>query len=136
MGLGVDPREPSPPNNEAGFVILILPLLQFAPTLPHRHLPAADAPQLLKRRFQIINLWRPLVHPAWDWPLALCDWRSVDPHNDVVPVTLRYPDREGETFGVKYSPEHHWKYLKGMQPDEFVLIKWFVVHVRLKFGGC
>jgi len=91
----------------------------------HRHLPAEDAPQLLKRRFQIVNLWRPLEHPAWDWPLALCDGRSVDFKHDVVPVTLRYPDREGETYGVKYSPEHKWKYLRGMQPDEFVLIKCF-----------
>ena len=92
----------------------------------HRHLPANDAPELLKRRFQIINLWRPINHAAWDWPLALCDYRSVDTQNDLVPTTLRYPDREGETMSVKYNPNHKWKYLKGMEPDEFVLIKWCV----------
>lgn len=93
----------------------------------HRHLPAEDAPELVKHRFQIINLWRPIHHAAWDWPLALCDYRSIDVKNDLVPVTLRYPDRDGETLGVKYNPNHKFKYLKGMEPGEFVLIKWYVV---------
>ena len=94
----------------------------------HRHLPAEDAPELLKHRFQIINLWRPIGQPAWDWPLALCDYRSVDPKQDLIPTRLIYPDREGETFGVKYNPNHRWKYLKGMSPEEFVLIKWYVCY--------
>lgn len=93
----------------------------------HRHLPAEEAPELLKHRFQIINLWRPISHPAWDWPLALCDYRSVNPEKDTVPVTLVYPDREGETLGVKYSENYRWKYLRGMTPEEGVLIKWWVV---------
>ncbi|TFK23986.1 hypothetical protein FA15DRAFT_704949, partial [Coprinopsis marcescibilis] len=35
-----------------------------------RHLPASEVPGLLQKRFQIINLWRPISHPALDWPLA------------------------------------------------------------------
>ncbi|KII85475.1 hypothetical protein PLICRDRAFT_56712 [Plicaturopsis crispa FD-325 SS-3] len=90
-----------------------------------RHLPADDVPTLLSKRFQIINLWRPIGHAALDWPLALCDFRSVDVKNDLVPVALIYPDREGETFGVKYNAGHRWKYLRGMEPDEVALIKCF-----------
>ncbi len=90
----------------------------------HRHLPPVDAEALLKRRFHIINLWRPIKHVALDHPLALCDFRSVDTKTDLVPTTLKYPDRDGETFGVKYNPNHKWKYLKGMTTDEIVLIKW------------
>ncbi|KAF4609918.1 hypothetical protein D9613_010245 [Agrocybe pediades] len=89
----------------------------------HRHLPESEAPELLKKRFQIINLWRPISHPAWDWPLALCDYRSVNPENDTVPVALLFPHRKGETLGVKYSPNQKWKYLYGMTSDEIVLIK-------------
>ena len=89
----------------------------------HRHLPAADVPKLLRGRFQIINLWRPIANPAIDWPLALCDYRSVA-QNDGFPVALIYPDYEGETLGIKYNPNHKWKYLHGMTPDEVVLIKW------------
>jgi hypothetical protein len=36
-----------------------------------RHLPPEDVEGLLQRRFQIINLWRPIHHAAHDWPLAL-----------------------------------------------------------------
>ncbi|RXW11466.1 hypothetical protein EST38_g14389 [Candolleomyces aberdarensis] len=91
----------------------------------HRHLPAEEAPELLKKRFQIINLWRPISVPALEWPLALCDYRSVVPEKDALPVALVYPDREGETYGVVHNPDHKWKYLRGMTPEEVVLIKCF-----------
>lgn len=91
----------------------------------HRHLPASDVPKLLEHRFQIINLWRPIATPAIDWPLTLCDYRSVDLNREVIPVKLIFPDREGETLGVKYNENHKWKYLEGMTPEEFVLIKCF-----------
>ncbi|KAF8627560.1 hypothetical protein AX15_004366 [Amanita polypyramis BW_CC] len=91
----------------------------------HRHLPPDEAPERLKHRFQIINLWRPIDAPALEWPLALCDYRSVDRENDVFPVALVYPDSEGETFSVKHNPGHNWKYVRGMTPDEIVLIKCF-----------
>ncbi|KAG6866317.1 hypothetical protein C0991_005784 [Blastosporella zonata] len=91
----------------------------------HRHLPAEEAPELLKRRFQIINLWRPISRPALDWPLGLCDYRSVDPKKDTFPVALVYPDREGETLGVKFNPNQKWKYFRGVTPEEAILIKCF-----------
>ncbi len=90
----------------------------------HRHLPPDEAPERLKHRFQIINVWRPIGVPALELPLALCDFRSVDPKNDVFPVALVYPDREGETLSVKHSPNHKWKYVRGMTPNDVVLIKW------------
>ncbi|KAJ7124459.1 hypothetical protein C8R44DRAFT_619998 [Mycena epipterygia] len=89
----------------------------------HRHLPSEEAPELLKHRFQIINLWRPISHPALDWPLSLCDFRSVNPETDVHPIALIYSDFEGETFGVKYNPNQKWTYFSGVTPDEFILIK-------------
>lgn len=89
-------------------------------------MPPEEAPELLKKRFQIINLWRPISHPAWDWPLALCDYRSVDPEKDTQAVSLVFPDREGEIYGIFNRPNHQWKYVSGMTPDEVVLIKWLV----------
>ncbi|KAK7440398.1 hypothetical protein VKT23_017035 [Stygiomarasmius scandens] len=88
-----------------------------------RHLPESEAPELLKHRFQIINLWRPIGNPAYDWPLTLCDFRSIDYKKDFTPMALIYPDREGEILGVNYNPGHKWKYVKGMTPEELVLIK-------------
>jgi hypothetical protein len=57
-----------------------------------RHLPASEAEEFLasKRRFQLINVWRPIGHPASDHPLAVIDWRSTVP-DDFVPVDLLYP---------------------------------------------
>ena len=36
-----------------------------------------EAQELAKTRFQIINVWRPLVDPVENFPLALCDVRSI-----------------------------------------------------------
>jgi len=91
----------------------------------HRHMPASEVKSLLEHRYQIINLWRPIDNPALDFPLAMCDYTSVNAERDLVPVRLLYPDREGETFGVKYSPDHRWKYVRGLNTDEVVLIKCF-----------
>ncbi|XP_006457246.1 hypothetical protein AGABI2DRAFT_229573, partial [Agaricus bisporus var. bisporus H97] len=93
-------------------------------TRVRRHVPE-EAENLLKRRFQIMNLWRPIGNPAIDWPLALCDYRSVDPENDVFPVETVFSTYVGETMAVKFNPKHQWKYQRGMTPDETVLIKCF-----------
>ncbi|KAJ2919647.1 hypothetical protein MD484_g814, partial [Candolleomyces efflorescens] len=100
---------------------------EAAIALVHRHLPAEDAPGLLEKRFQVVNLWRPINVPALRRPLSLCEYKSVDPFKDPLPVALVYPDREGGTYyGIKYNPDHRWKYLRGMTPEEVVLIKWQV----------
>ncbi|KAG1885878.1 uncharacterized protein F5891DRAFT_989368 [Suillus fuscotomentosus] len=54
-------------------------------------------PSLLHKRFQIIDLWRPISHAAVDRPLALCDFRSVDFDKA---VALIYPDRSGNYYEV------------------------------------
>lgn len=57
-----------------------------------RHLPRDEAEDLLKKRFQLINVWRPIAHKAEDHPLAVVDWRSTETR-DFVPVDLMYPRR-------------------------------------------
>ncbi|TFK23987.1 hypothetical protein FA15DRAFT_704950 [Coprinopsis marcescibilis] len=91
-----------------------------------RHLPADEVSGLLQKRLQIINVWRPISHSAWDWPLALCDYRSIDEATDTVPVAPAYsPDREGEMYGISYNASQRWKYIQGMTPDEAVIFKCF-----------
>jgi len=60
-----------------------------------RHLPADEAEALLQKRFQLINVWRPIGHPATDFPLAVVDWRTTSPE-DLVSVDLLYPKRAPE----------------------------------------
>jgi len=89
-----------------------------------QHLPE-DADRLLKGRVRIINVWRPIGNPVAHHPLAVADWRSLDPENDLIPTRHIYQDREGATFSVRYNPSHRWYYLGGQTPDEVTLIKCF-----------
>lgn len=89
--------------------------------VPH-HLPD-EAPELLKGRVQIINVWRPIKTVLRD-PLAVAHAHSV-PDTDLVPVALIYPNRRGETYSVRHNPSHKWFYKSGLTPDEALLIKCF-----------
>lgn len=60
-----------------------------------RHLPTDEVDDLLKGRYQLINVWRPIGHPATDFPLAVIDWRTTVP-KDLVKVDLLYPTRNRE----------------------------------------
>ncbi|KAI0204274.1 methyltransferase [Astrocystis sublimbata] len=116
-----------------------------------RHLPAEEAEELLKHRFQLINVWRPISHAATDHPLAVIDWRSTVPQ-DFTPIDLLYPKRatgqegddddrgkekvptstrfaiddyevRGETMGVLKNENHRYYYVKDMAPEEALLLK-------------
>ncbi|KAH0832945.1 hypothetical protein J3R83DRAFT_11917 [Lanmaoa asiatica] len=84
-----------------------------------------EAERLLKGRYRIINVWRPIANPVAHNPLGVADFRTVDVDVDLVPTRLIYPDREGGTYGVKYDPGHKWYYLSDQTPDEATLIKCF-----------
>jgi hypothetical protein len=86
------------------------------------HLPS-EADKLLKSRYQIINVWRP-IKPIFKDPLAVADAHSVS-ESDLVPVGLIYPDRRGETLAVRPNEKHKWYYVYGQTPEEVVLIKCF-----------
>jgi hypothetical protein len=44
---------------------------------------------------------------------------------ELVPIKLIYPDREGETYAVRPGPTHKWYFLRKQTPGEVVLIKCF-----------
>ncbi|OJJ44318.1 hypothetical protein ASPZODRAFT_153782 [Penicilliopsis zonata CBS 506.65] len=82
-----------------------------------------EAEKLLRGRYRIINVWRPLNGAVVSAPLAFASAASVDRENDLVAVEHRYPDRTGETMQVKYNPALKWKYWSGMENDERLLLK-------------
>lgn len=93
------------------------------------HVPdPAEAETLLKGRYRIINVWRPINGTVVSHPLAFADTSddSIDPvpgGRDLVPIEHRYPHRSGEIMGVKYREGQRWLYLSGVREDERVLIK-------------
>ena len=82
-----------------------------------------------EQRVALINLWRPLVGPVRDFPLALCDARSTRPA-DYVPTDihhfgeddLEHPRHSGQIYSVCHHPDHAWYYARDMQPDEALMI--------------
>src|SRR5258705_3349794 len=68
-----------------------------------RDLLPDEAEELLKRRFAIVQVWRPIRRPVETFPLAICDARSVAP-DDLVVSERRYPNRVGQTYAVTYNP--------------------------------
>jgi hypothetical protein len=89
-----------------------------------RDLMGAEADELLKRRFAIVNVWRPIRGPLHDAPLAVCDAGSVA-DGDLVPQDLIYRDRTGEIYGLNFNPAHRWYYAPAMRADEALLLKCF-----------
>ena len=87
-----------------------------------RDLMGDEAEELLKHRFAINNLWRPIRGPVLDSPLTLCDASSLAQEN-LIASDLRYPDRTGETYAVTYNPNQRYYYFPKMLADEAVLIR-------------
>ena len=83
-----------------------------------------DAEMLARGRFQIINVWRPLVDPVEDYPLALVDARSIDPA-DLIDTERRAPNHTGEIQLAVHSPTQRWYYFSEMRPPEVLLFKTF-----------
>jgi hypothetical protein len=81
-----------------------------------------EAEQLLRYRFAIINVWRPIRGPVMESPFAICDAQSIGA-DDFVASELIYPHRRGEILAVKFNPRHRWYYFPQMGSDEAVLLK-------------
>jgi hypothetical protein len=86
-----------------------------------RDLVGEKAIELLKHRFAVNNVWRPIAGPLLRSPLVLCDSQTLD-YDNLLASDLRYPDRTGETYAVTYNPNQRWYYFPRMQSDEAILI--------------
>jgi hypothetical protein len=87
-----------------------------------RQVMGDEAEALLQGRAAIINVWRPIAHPAADWPLAVADARSVAP-DDLIASDLIFQHRKGEIYMVAHNPAQRWLYVPALQIDEAILIK-------------
>jgi hypothetical protein len=84
---------------------------------------------------QVINVWRPIRGPLRDAPLAMADGQTVEA-GDLIASDLIYPNRSGETYSVKYNPNHRWYYIPEMRTDEALLLKCYdsATDGRTRFG--
>ncbi|KAK3384247.1 hypothetical protein B0T24DRAFT_588827 [Lasiosphaeria ovina] len=77
-----------------------------------------------KGRLRIINMWRPLYHPAKDNTLAVCDGSTIDT-SDLVEADHISTTYLGSTMYGLYSSNQRWHYLRNQTPEEVFLIKIF-----------
>jgi hypothetical protein len=87
-----------------------------------RDLLPEEADELLKQRFAVINVWRPIRGPVMESPLAVCDAQTME-MKDFVPSDLLYRDRTGEVYSIAFNPHHRWYYFPRMRADEALLLK-------------
>ena len=86
--------------------------------------PGPEAEALLGHRFAVINVWKPIRGRVEESPLGVCDARTIGP-GDLVPTDLRYRDRVGEVYSMRFNPAHRWFYYSHMGAAEAMLLKCF-----------
>jgi hypothetical protein len=109
--------------------------LQAPVRYPHNDYTEASAPQRVRdlleprdaeaqlaHRVAIVNVWKPIRGPVESAPLAVCDARTIRPA-DLIPTDLRYRERTGEVYSLRFSPQHRWFYFSCMRADEAMLLK-------------
>lgn len=77
-------------------------------------------------RLVLYTAWRAISPPPQDWPLAICDVRTVGPQ-DLVPAdaianagALSY---SAEFLMLRKSPRHRWGYFPDMVAEEVLLFR-------------
>jgi len=95
------------------------------PLSAHKRVERHVQPPRPYKRFQLINVWRPILNTVHDYPLAVCDFHTLDVVNDLVPTTLVYPPPtpNGETYSMKHSDKLVWWYWSEMTPDDVLFLK-------------
>ena len=85
---------------------------------------AEEARALRQARFQIINVWRPLVDPVTEYPLVFCDVRTLQ-RDHVLAAERRAPTHTGEIQLVVFDESQRWYYFSEMNPSEVLVFKTF-----------
>lgn len=126
------PVDGEPPKGPAGplYGVHVDQSLDAATGVAHRWLGDEQAATLLatKARYQIINLWRPVLpnrQPITRDPFAVCDARSV-PETDIVLVPVQFPDHRTEAVEVRPPPPgrpHRWYFKDGMTSEDVLVFK-------------
>ena len=74
----------------------------------------AEAERRFKKRWAIIQVWRPIRGTVMIDPLGICDGRTI-PQTGFILVQRRYKDRTGEVYHIAYNPAHEWFYFPQMK---------------------
>lgn len=87
-----------------------------------RDIVPEDAEALLQRRVAFYNVWKPLYRRVEELPLAMIDAQTQD-DADLLRMDLKYRERTGEIYVMRYSPRHRWFYFPLMEAHQALLLK-------------
>lgn len=71
------------------------------------------------------SIWKPLRGPLTDWPLGVCDVRTVDADKDILEATILHETYVNHNCQVHFNPEQQWYYLRNQEPDELMVFRQF-----------
>ena len=83
-----------------------------------------EAERRMKKRWAIVQVWRPIRGPVQIDPLGICDGRSI-PQQGFIKVERRYKYRTGEVYHIAHNPGHVWYYFPHMERHEALVFKVF-----------
>ncbi|CVK99418.1 uncharacterized protein FMAN_02260 [Fusarium mangiferae] len=75
------------------------------------------------RDFDLINVWRVLRGPNNDWPLAVCDYQSVDLEVDTIKCDVLHESCVGENVVLFRNQKHKWFYLSSQGVDDIIVFR-------------
>lgn len=83
-----------------------------------------EAERRFRKRWAIVQVWRPIRGKVLIDPLGICDGRSI-PQQGFIRVERRYQYRTGEVYHIAHNPAHQWFYFPQMTRDEALVFKVF-----------
>ncbi|MGQ0751676.1 MAG: CmcJ/NvfI family oxidoreductase [Betaproteobacteria bacterium] len=83
-----------------------------------------EAARRMKKRWAIVQVWRPIRGTVMIDPLGICDGRSI-PREGFIRVERRYKYRTGEVYHIAHNPAHVWYYFPRMERHEALVFKVF-----------
>ncbi|KAH6982201.1 putative CmcJ-like methyltransferase [Ilyonectria sp. MPI-CAGE-AT-0026] len=83
--------------------------------------PGQEA-HFLDKEYDMINVWKPLIGPNNDWPLALCDYSTIQP-TDIVQADVLHVDRITENQLLYPNAQHRWYYIENQQETDLIVFR-------------
>ncbi|KAL3419101.1 methyltransferase CmcJ [Phlyctema vagabunda] len=124
-------RNPAFPLREGTKVDLPQPL-----SVPHTDFTSTASQQLLEEiitargyagldglPWDQLNLWRVLKGPNRDWPLAVCDGRSVNKEKDVLVNDIVLRDLPFTNTLLTYNKNHRWHFCDNQGTEDVLVFR-------------
>lgn len=86
--------------------------------------------EYLEHRMALVNVWRPIIGPVYDCPLAICDPRTSS-EEDFVQTDIYHfneddletPAITGQIYSLRHNVSQRWYYCSAMKPEEVLLLR-------------